>query len=200
MTGSGQLGFSLKPDTDGGIVNYRLLQFEKRTKEIEEDFLLTESYVAKRFSIIEKGSFLKNQNGRETINQKCKKKNLPAGSYLKAGSILDSGSDLDFAIVNSECFEKIGNELYSRLISNHFDLSLWSKHKDFCKYYFKGWIRPDYLPDDYSYSEQLKKYFMEKSLELGISGINVAIYRSWKYLLFYHQSNIQKIKTKIISL
>lgn len=104
-------------------------------------------------------------------------------------------SDLDIAIISESLFDQQLLSLYE--FTNGYHLS-YDKCKSFAKYILKGWIRPDFLPPQYSIStklEDIKKKYKEKYKRK----INIGIYKSWFYFENYHKNNINSIKLTFIA-
>lgn len=69
-------------------------------------------------------------------------------------------SDLDFAIISSKLFNDIWDTLCVFRLSDvpHEDKQ-WQEFRDFKNYLFKGWIRPDKFPFDFTLRKEWFKFF-----------------------------------------
>jgi len=121
-------------------------------------------------------------------------------------------SDVDIAIVNNDCFDKISKEIFS--LSRHFDqewrLRNW-KINDFHRterdlaskyvlYLAKGWLRPDYLPTVYYASAPWKKVIESWRKRLGGRNISIGFYSEWFYLKHYQIENLGRLRMLINAL
>ena len=69
-------------------------------------------------------------------------------------------SDLDFAIISNKLFDMIWDELCGfRLGECSFNDKERNEFRDFEKYLFKGWIRPDKFPFDFSMKKEWFEFF-----------------------------------------
>ena len=69
-------------------------------------------------------------------------------------------SDLDFAIISTKLFDEIWDELYDFSISNYASTKEEEKaFKEFKKYLFKGWIRPDKFPYAFEGKQKWFEFF-----------------------------------------
>lgn len=69
-------------------------------------------------------------------------------------------SDLDFAIISTKAFDEIWDELYDFKISNYPRSEEGDKaFKEFKKYLFKGWIRPDKFPKNFKGKSEWFEFF-----------------------------------------
>lgn len=212
LVGSGKLGFSLAPSIIGNeVVNYSFPVFTKRSDQLVGDTIIKKEIEASKGILIEAGSCIKSGSilfgEKITEDQVFSKKVycrslvvLKSESLLSSGSIIGLGSDLDFAIVSDTLFERVGSLIYENLQNGKINKSNWKKYGTFCEYYFKGWIRPDLLPNDFLISVELGKYLAMEAAKYNIDSINIAIYKNWKFFFYYHEKNLKKIKTKLITM
>jgi len=73
-----------------------------------------------------------------------------------------------------------------------------STKKSFADYILKGWLRPDFLPIDYSITNEIKAVQEKYKMKYG-RDINIGIYKSWHFFERYHQNNINNIKLNLIT-
>ncbi|MEH2260571.1 hypothetical protein [Nostoc sp.] len=104
-------------------------------------------------------------------------------------------SDIDIAIISKEIFEKFWSELYD------FDINLVSrtdkeekKYKNFLKYFFKGWLRPDLFPFKYSRKNEWFEYFKSISYKYTPQKIAAGIYYNSDLFEKYHIQNIKNLR------
>lgn len=115
----------------------------------------------------------------------------PTKRYISFGE----ESDIDVAIVSKELFDKVWKELFLYDKSGE----VWPDKKTFTKYLFKGWIRPDLLPQSpiFSFSNRWWEYFRKlstDSLDIKIAG---GIYHSHFFLEQYQTICIDQCKSDL---
>ncbi len=116
-------------------------------------------------------------------------------SPYKRFKTIDDDSDIDIAIIDEKLFDKYWKDVYS------INIGLLSRseeddrrYKKFVDYFFKGWVRPDFLPG--KMSKEWFEYFK------GLYGkynrkVAVGIYRDNEFFMGYHRNNIKKIREEI---
>ena len=108
----------------------------------------------------------------------------------------DDESDIDMVIVSPEVFDRFWKQLYN------FNINLTVRTKDeqikykkFLKYFFKGWIRPDFFPFDYPQREQWEAFFNSISYgQYRNRKITGALYRDMEFFEGYHVMNIGRLR------
>ena len=101
-------------------------------------------------------------------------------------------SDIDIAIVDADLFDRFWKELYLTPIFMR-PRFVWEdeSYKSFLEYFFKGWLRPDMMPDI-----ERQPWFDFFASLYGKYGYKVTagIYRKKDYLKAYHLNNIKRVK------
>ena len=94
-------------------------------------------------------------------------------------------SDIDVVLVSQILFEKIWEAVFKFWD----DRGYWERQREFERYLFRGWMRPDKLPPARSFSirEDWFEFFqaLASSGKYGDSKISGALYKSWYYLESY---------------
>ena len=101
-------------------------------------------------------------------------------------------SDIDLAVVSSQLFDTFARETF-----DYWERSRnWQNHKTFVKYMFRGWIRPDFLPQALARRTQWWELFQNLTAEgtFGPFAIRAGLYKSWHYLDRYHSICIDECK------
>lgn len=94
-------------------------------------------------------------------------------------------SDIDVAIVSPILFDELWEEVfeYERRGGS------WSEQVSFKEYLFKGWIRPDKLPQGVNFprGRAIWDYFIAvtRSRRFGPYRLRGAVFRSWRFLEAY---------------
>jgi len=128
-------------------------------------------------------------------------------SYYKEKDF-DYDSDIDVAIVNNRLFD----EFFSRITTFQYNLdnsftSITNKQSDryfrFLKYFVKGWMRPDLLPQTFKmdlikdeWFEFFKSISFGKS-EVGNYKVNAGLFKSFENLERYQLIGMQEYKKKL---
>ena len=103
-------------------------------------------------------------------------------------------SDIDIAIVCPLLFDKIWLDVFNY----QQDGSYWPEFNIFCKYLFKGWIRPDKLPPAqmFEFSRHWWEFFrgITSSSRYGSYQIRAGLYKSWYYLESYQSQCVIECK------
>lgn len=130
--------------------------------------------------------------------------------YSNSRDIRDK-SDIDIAIINRELFDKIAEQIYH--LSGHFK-NQWIKSKwttnqyyvqgvnlyhEYTKYFTKGWLRPDYMPNEYLSIAPWISECHQWSKKTGRK-VSVGIYSNWTYLKHYHMDHLENLKAALKTL
>jgi hypothetical protein len=108
-------------------------------------------------------------------------------------------SDIDVAIISPQLFDQFWKEIFDYSNSGAF----WADSEKFKKYLFKGWIRPDKLPNSPYFS--LRKDWFEFFRNLTQSGkygsykISAGLYKSWHFLEEYQSICVKECKQELES-
>ncbi len=101
-------------------------------------------------------------------------------------------SDIDVAIVSSTLFEQFWKDVYNYLYEGPY----WPEYREFANYLFRGWIRPDKLPQSsiFDLREKWWNFFQSvtRSGRYGDYKIRGALYRSYFFLENYQKISIQE--------
>jgi hypothetical protein len=108
----------------------------------------------------------------------------------------DDESDIDMVIVSATVFDRFWKQLYD------FNINLTvrtneeqAKYNKFLKYFFKGWIRPDFFPFDYPQREEWDRFFKSMSYgQYGYRKVTGAIYRDMEFFESYHVMNVKRLR------
>jgi len=100
-------------------------------------------------------------------------------------------SDIDIAICSSELFDEIWKSVY-----DYWRRESWSESKEFQKYLFRGWIRPDKLPNVPSFGMRREwwEFFrkLTNSKKYGPYSIRGGLYKSWHFLENYQLTAVER--------
>jgi hypothetical protein len=107
-------------------------------------------------------------------------------------------SDLDIAIVSNHLFDDQLLKIYKHTNSYTVDTFKGSIRTSFANYALKGWIKPEFIPEDYTISPLINK-IQERYQFRYQREINIGLYKSWFFFENYHQNNIRTIKLNLIS-
>lgn len=105
-------------------------------------------------------------------------------------------SDIDVAIVSDKLFD----EVWDRVLRYDAEGNAWNGQKSkFCKYLMSGWIRPDALPPQETFSLEWWKFFQELggATKDGKFKVAAGIYRTPAFLEVYHQRAVKSCKTAL---
>lgn len=106
-------------------------------------------------------------------------------------------SDIDIAIISPQLFDQFWKEIFDYSNSGAF----WTESEHFKKYLFKGWIRPDKLPNSPYFS--LRKDWFEFFRTLTGNGrygsykIAAGLYKSWHFLEEYQSICVKQCKQEL---
>jgi hypothetical protein len=107
-------------------------------------------------------------------------------------------SDIDIAIVDTNLFDIFWLSTFNYWKTNEF----WPGYIDFCKYLFRGWIRPDLLPNTKSLalSQAWWDFFRQitNSRKFGPYRIRAGLYKTWNFLEEYQLLCVKYCKQEII--
>jgi len=107
-------------------------------------------------------------------------------------------SDLDIAIVSGSLFDRQLVNIYNHT-NSYSNTSFKGKTKrSFAEYILKGWLRPDFVPEDYSITTEIQVVQEKYKMKYGRE-VNIGIYKSWFFFEKYHQNNINNIKLNLIT-
>lgn len=101
-------------------------------------------------------------------------------------------SDIDIAIIDSKLFDKYWHSLYC----GSMDLTDRTEEEDqkyhiFLEYFFRGWLRPDYLPK----IEKKSWFDFFQSLHSKYKyHVAAGIYREKEFFKYYHSKNLIRIR------
>ena len=105
-------------------------------------------------------------------------------------------SDIDVALVSSTLFDKIWEDVYRYKD----EVGYWPQLRDFSRYLFRGWIRPDMLPSSKMFSFGKKWWeFFQRMARDGMCGdykIRGALYKSHFFLENYQKICVQQCKAQ----
>lgn len=100
-------------------------------------------------------------------------------------------SDIDVALVSAPLFDQIWQDVFKY----RYEGPYWPKHKEFIKYLFRGWIRPEMLPrsSKFPFRKKWWDFFLSitRSGKYGDYKIRGGLYRSYFFLENYQKIRIQ---------
>lgn len=103
-------------------------------------------------------------------------------------------SDIDIAIISNDLFNTFWKEVYTYKNGSGY----WPNFSSFKNYFFKGWIRPDYLPpgESFAMAKDWGDFFMEttKSGAFGPYKIAAGVYHSPFFLESYQSVCIKECR------
>ena len=105
-------------------------------------------------------------------------------------------SDLDIAIVSSQLFDKQLVKIYDHTDSYRSSDYQGKPKNSFASYILKGWFRPDFIPNNYSITDDISNVQDKYRAEYG-RDINIGIYKSWYFFEKYHINNVNSIKLNL---
>lgn len=111
-------------------------------------------------------------------------------------NVANKKSDLDVAIVSNNLFDNQLVRIYNHT-SRYLNFS-GNQKKSFAYYILKGWIRPDFMPNDYFITPEIQSIQDKYKMNYG-RDINIGIYKSWFFFENYHQNNINNLKLNLIA-
>ena len=103
-------------------------------------------------------------------------------------------SDVDVAIVSRDLFERVWKEVY---VYDHSG-SYWPDKAKFRKYMYRGWIRPDLLPQSrvFDFSREWWPFFNRVGKSVCRYKIAAGIYHSEFFLREYQKICVSQCKTE----
>ncbi len=117
-------------------------------------------------------------------------------------------SDIDVVIVNESLFDK-----YHQAIADYqYELDKFiqtrtvgemQKYEKFLKYFIKGWMRPDYIPDSFDIELLRDEWFQffksisNNKSEVGNYKVTGGLFKSMQYFEKYHLQSITKQYEKL---
>lgn len=120
-------------------------------------------------------------------------------------------SDVDIALINRAYFEEVAEEIYhlsghfkkewirEKWVTNQYYIEGKSLFHEYTKYLAMGWLRPDFMPNEYlataAWPEICEKW--RKRLDRNVA---IGIYSSWTYLKHYHMDHLKSLKSKLSTL
>lgn len=106
-------------------------------------------------------------------------------------------SDIDIAMVSSMLFEQFWQEVFDYKYEGPY----WPEYKQFIRYLFQGWIRPDMLPQSsmFRLRERWWNFFQSvtRSGRYGGYKIRGGLYKSFFFLENYQKISIQECKNNL---
>lgn len=101
-------------------------------------------------------------------------------------------SDIDVALVSAPLFDQIWQDVFDY----RYEGPYWPEYKQFAKYLFRGWIRPEMLPRStrFPFRKKWWDFFLTitKSGKYGNYKIRGGLYRSYFFLENYQKIRIQE--------
>ncbi len=122
---------------------------------------------------------------------------------LFEGSI-DLSSDIDLTIISGNLFDQEMEKIYKhtklyskKYLDLYFENGKNSFH-DFSRYILRGWIKPDQLPKQYSWSETFDSIAASYRRKFDIE-VTIALFKSKEYYMTYNRENLRKMHTYLLS-
>lgn len=108
-------------------------------------------------------------------------------------------SDIDIAIISQSLFDDIWKLLYEYIQ----DGAYWPKQQQFANYHFKGWMRPDKLPNTNTFKFTQENWWdffsmITTTQKYGIYKIRGGLYRNWDFFETYQLQSIKQCKIELI--
>ncbi len=113
-------------------------------------------------------------------------------------NIGDKKSDLDIAIISGNLFDRQLEKIYNHTKSYTDSRYKGKKVNSLGIYILKGWLRPDFTPEDYQITSEVQPVIEKYKMEYG-RDINIGIYKSWFFFEKYHENNINNIQLNLIA-
>jgi len=106
-------------------------------------------------------------------------------------------SDIDIAIVSESLFATVWTTIFELERSGYY----WEKRGEFRRYHYKGWIRPDKLPNpgSFGFAKDWWEFFRSLTTDgkYGPYKISAGLYYSWYFLEAYQRKCIEQCKAKL---
>jgi hypothetical protein len=103
-------------------------------------------------------------------------------------------SDIDLAIVSDRLFD----QFWTAVFDYNQNTPNWPDKKQFTRYLFRGWIRPDKLPSSPSFPAQRDwfEFFdhLSSTRDYGSFKLRAGLYRSWMFLENYQTICVELCK------
>lgn len=108
-------------------------------------------------------------------------------------------SDIDMAIVSPNLFDRIWLEVLKYSQSN--DMRYFQKKQEFQDYLFRGWIRPDKLPQGRSFqiAQDWWGFFRNLTHKQASYKITGGLYKSWYHFEWYQSLAVDACKQSLES-
>jgi hypothetical protein len=111
--------------------------------------------------------------------------------------LFGESSDVDVAVTSPVLFDRIWEEVFEYDQSGGF----WPKKEKFIAYLFRGWIRPDQLPDSelFAVGSDWWEFFrgLTEGGDYGPYKVRGALYKSWYFLERYQQIAVGECKKEL---
>lgn len=107
-------------------------------------------------------------------------------------------SDIDIAIINEEVFDLYWKDLFElnvKIMARTEEED--RKHQSFKDYLFKGWLRPDLFPFEYSKKREWSVFTRSLYNVYDKRKISIGIFKSEYFFESYHKHNINNIRRNI---
>lgn len=104
----------------------------------------------------------------------------------------DITSDIDIAIISDELYDDFWSDTYKEFCKNYF----WRDRNSFEKFFFRGWVRPDMLPQKL----QRRNFWFDTMTEIRRDifddelKITAGLYKSTDFLMGYQTHCINQCK------
>lgn len=108
-------------------------------------------------------------------------------------------SDLDIAVISNSIFDEQLRSLY-KFTSSYKNQEVWKAKgdkKSLAFYILKGWIKPDFVPQNFLISNEFNDIRVRYKKEFGRE-INISIFKSWFFFESYHINNIKNIQLNLL--
>ena len=195
------------PDDTGNLPS-RLAEIQDRISKFKSDLLELKVGPLVQRHITTGPSFLLNDDQYHLLRARVAAKwGLHPNEILMVGSAklgfsivknqryrpFGEESDIDLAVVSSQLFDTFARATFDYW--EHYS-PYWPKHETYVKYLFRGWIRPDLIPQGLTQGKQWWEFFRMLTAEgtFGTFQIRAGLYKSWHYLDSYHSICIEKCK------
>ena len=101
-------------------------------------------------------------------------------------------SDIDVAIVSSGLFDEFARTTFDFWRQQRY----WPRYHKHLEYQFRGWIRPDFLPNGLARGQSWWEFFRRLTSEelFGPYQVKAGLYKSWHYLDSYHAICIEECR------
>jgi hypothetical protein len=123
-------------------------------------------------------------------------------SVRPAFSPFSYNSDVDIAIVSSDLFDNFWKRCFEFWQSSGYRYAgdYWPQGRNFRDYIFRGWMRPDHLPSEGSFTYRREWFnFFRKLTSEGAAGdykISAGVYRETYFLEAYQRAAIEQCRIR----